>query len=122
MNASLVEFKPAEGVAALACPARYVAGAKARVAEIAAVFEKEMGRAFAIWIVEPEGGAAETAPAVQQAVAPAASGGGEQHAAPAAPVPSPAGEARGAFNPNDDPLVKQALELFNARIVSIQPR
>lgn len=110
-EASLVELKDARAV--IACPARYAPGARQRLAEIAGVFEKELGRKVDVVIEDQSGstvngvtaGSAEPAPA-EAAASPAAS-------STAAPP---------AANPLDDPLVKTAVELFSARIVSVSRR
>jgi hypothetical protein len=94
-NSTLVELK--DTAAVLNTAPRFLAGAKSRLSEIAAIFEKELGRRIDVTIQEPE------APPENAA---------SSDAAPAAQPPSPV----------EDPLVKIAMELFNARIVSVQPR
>lgn len=98
-NSTLVEVK--DGAAVLDTPARFAAGARSRLGEIAAVFERELGRRIEVSLREPGPASGDTGE----------SAGGEAAGAPAAPV-----------SPVDDPLVKIAMELFNARIVSVQPR
>lgn len=101
-NSTLVEVK--DGAAVLDTPERFAAGARSRLGEIAAVFERELGRRIEVTLREPGPASGETGEGA----------GGEAAGAPAAPV-SP-------VSPVDDPLVKIAMELFNARIVSVQPR
>ncbi len=95
-NSTLVEIK--DDAAVLDTAPRFLAGARSRLPEIAAAFEKEVGRRIVVTLREPE---ATPADASEQGSTP-----------PAGPPPSPV----------DDPLVKIAMELFNARIVSVQPR
>jgi hypothetical protein len=94
-NSTLVELK--DTAAVLNTAPRFLSGAQSRLSEIAAVFEKELGRRIEVTLQEPE-------------ATPADASAGEE--APAAAPPSPV----------DDPLVRIAMELFNARIVSVQPR
>jgi hypothetical protein len=107
-NATLVALT--SDTATLACPPRFASGARQRAAEIAAVFEKELGRKVRVEVRDPEtpAGAGADGPATTGAE----EGGGTGERAEG-------GTGRQAI---DDPLVKLAIELFSARIVAVQPR
>lgn len=111
-QASLVELKDARAV--IACPARYAPGARQRLAEIVGVFEKELGRKVEV-VIEDQSASAEGGTAGQAAPEPTT-----QDAASTSPATSAAAPL--AANPLDDPLVKTAVELFSARIVSVSRR
>lgn len=122
-NSSLAEFKPSEGLATISCTARYAAGAKARIGEIAVIFEKEVGRRFTITIHEPGEAASAGATAAEAPAAPPVAAATVPGAEPATEAtPRPSTPPPPAFNAAEDPLIRQALELFSARIVSVQPR
>lgn len=124
-NSSLVEIRDA--VAVLCCPSRFAPGARARMAELVKLFEMELGRRFEVHIVEPGEDASSPAASAESAARPAVNVGSadataavrmrevRRASAPAtaAGPPAPA--------PDEDPLVRLAIELFEARIVSIQP-
>jgi len=95
-NSTLVELKPSE--ATILCAPRYAVGARSNLAQIAAVFEKELGRRIQVVIREAESGSA--------------GGGGVVDGK------SDTGDDASV----DDPLVKLAAELFGARIVAVQAR
>jgi hypothetical protein len=95
-NSTLVELK--DTAAVLNTAPRFLAGAKSRLSEIAALFEKELGRRIEVTIQEPE--------------APSPDSPASESPATSSAPPSPV----------EDPLVKIAMDLFNARIVSVQPR
>lgn len=99
-NARLLELKP--GAVRIACGSRYLAGARQRAAEITQLMEKELGARFDLSIEESDSDAAP---------------GGDVSGGEPGAAPSPQAGA-----PIDDPLVKLAAELFNGRIVAVQPR
>lgn len=111
-QASLVELKEVRAV--IACPVRYAPGARQRLAEIAGVFEKELGRKVEV-VIEEQNGASDAGAASSNA------GAGPGEASPHAPEAATAAAPTTA-NPIDDPLVKTAVELFSARIVSVSRR
>lgn len=114
-NSTLVELR--DDTAVLACPPRFASGARTRLSDIEALLHKELGRRISVTIREdapPADAAPDGAPAPEADAAL----DGRNGEAPAA-APGPVGPAR---SPLEDPLVKTAIELFEARIVSVQPR
>lgn len=127
------------GSALLTCSERFAVGAKKHQAAIAQAFERELGRpivvefrdALGVPAAGATGGNSETAPGSatdgvssdsptsQEGQPATAAGGATEDAGPQAKAP-----VRN-FNSNtaaEHPLVKQAMELFGAKIVDVQPR
>ncbi|MCC6321415.1 MAG: hypothetical protein IT438_08275 [Phycisphaerales bacterium] len=98
-NSTLVELSGDQ--ATISCSDRFARGARERLAEIATLFRRELGRQIEVRI-------AEQSPA---ASTPDGDGPSNQQS-----VPAP------AESPVDDPLVKLAAELFGAKIVAVTHR
>lgn len=124
-NASL---ESVEGDAAVVtCSARFIAGARKMQGAIAEALSRELGREVKLDLREVgESGQRGETPDGEGAVRQGASA--EESAAPAGQVaPSERAEEtpKAVFNPNiamENALVKQAMELFGARVVDVRPR
>jgi hypothetical protein len=119
---SLVAIEP--GRVVLSCTsARFAASARARERQIAEIFERELGRRVDV-VIE-----AGPAPAESPDAAPIAGPAPDlsraepaaDHASATASAPAQTPAPPGA-DPGEHPLVKTAIELLGARIVSVQPR
>jgi len=119
-NCTLVRF--AGGKAVLECPDRLRTAAVKQAAKLGELFGREMGTPVVVEIFDP---AAE-----QPATTDDGSGAGDASDAAAAASPEAGATAGGdiaGVRPDpmmatEHPLVKQAVELFQARVVDVQPR
>lgn len=112
MNASLHSLSG--GKAVIICAERYLSGAPKWVVTLADLLTREAGEAVQVEIRgdSPAGGSSG---------APGADGQQGGAAAGAAGAAGAVGGG-GAMNVLDDPLVKQAVEMFGAKVVDVQPR
>jgi hypothetical protein len=113
MNAALSQVT--DDSAVVQTPPRYAQALTRALPELARVLSAQLGRELSVrvQVLEPEAGAALTSPDAPASSAPASNQAAEEHQPPRPP-----------FNPNvwlEHPLVKQAIELFGARVVDVQP-
>lgn len=100
--------------AVVICPQRYIAGGRKNIEPIQKAFSLELGRSVLVEFRLPDG-------EVEREAASADAGASEAHAGAPDGVHAPAT----TFNPNlavEHELVKQAMELFGARVVDVRPR
>lgn len=106
-------LRAAGGKVVLDCPDRLRTAALKQAAKLGELFSREMGAAVVVEIYDPE--AAKEAAEAEGGDALEAG----ESSAPAT-VPTPA--RPDPVMATEHPLVKQALELFQARVVDVQPR
>ena len=116
----------AAGRIVLSGSSRHVESARGRHAQIVEVCRRELGRAVEVLIQSDEestgGGAPEADGAAEQAAAASDEDSGEELRAPSEETPRAAAPSSTPMMPSDHPLVKEAMELFGARIVDVQHR
>ena len=125
-NASLESVKGDSAV--VACAPRFMAGARKMQGAIAEALSRELGRVVSVDLREVGEAGGEVLTGARQSSAGEAPGAvGGAAASPEAPATPASAEAapKAVFNPNqalEHALVKQAMELFGARVVDVKPR
>lgn len=108
-------LRAASGKIVLDCPDRLRTAALKQAAKLGELFSREMGAAVVVEIYDPEAAAAKEAAGDEGGDALEAGEASEPAAVPTPARPDP-------VMATEHPLVKQAVELFQARVVDVQPR